>query len=283
MPQSTKDNTQDKGLLAIFKGESGEGKSVAALSFPGVYVFDFDKKMPSISKKHFPDKEVHWDTFENIFQVVDVINSFMQDCPYETLVTDSFTGMINTIMDSVGNVKGETVPSLLSKVSKKSNTIEMMGIDYYSAEDRFCTWFIDQLKILWARPGNPRNIIITAHVVTVDSSPDLKTKLVTRTRSIVSKGKKVAAWLPTGFDNVYIFGRLLPDIGEINQETKRIAKTEAHGEDSAKCSFNFPEIIEFTNKNFYQELCKYSDLGKYKKLTTGVHDAEFVDLETEVK
>jgi hypothetical protein len=64
--QSAKDKQTEKGLLAIFKGDSGEGKSVAALSFPNAYVFDFDRKMPSIAQKHFPESETDFETFEDI-------------------------------------------------------------------------------------------------------------------------------------------------------------------------------------------------------------------------
>lgn len=257
MPQSTSNPQQKHGLLAIFKGESGEGKSVGALSFPNAYVFDFDRKMPSIATKHFPDKEIYWDTFENIFEIDKFLRELEISCPYETLIVDSITGLVNICVDSVGLVKKESVTDILSRVTSKSNTIEMMGIDYYSAEDRFCTYFIDKLKTLWARASNPRHVIVVAHVVQVDSAPDLKTKVITRTRSIVSKGRKFAAWLPTGFDNVYIFGRQLPDMGEINQTVKRIIKTEAFGEDSAKCSYNFPETIEFTNGSLYDKLIDF--------------------------
>ena len=253
MPQSTNDKQNPKGLLAIFKGESGEGKSVGALSFPNPYIFDFDRKMPSIAAKHFPGKEFFWDTFESIFQIDAVLKDLSSNCPYETLIVDSITGLVNIIMDSVGLVKGESVTEILARTTK-SKTIEMMGIDYYSAEDRFATYFIDRLKTLWAREGNPKHVIIVAHVVTVDSSPDLKTKVITRTRSIVSKGKKFAAFLPSGFDNVYIFGRKLPDMGDLNQKVKRIIKTESFREDSGKCSFNFPEEIEFTNGSLYDKL-----------------------------
>jgi hypothetical protein len=257
MPQTTKDRQTEKGLLAIFKGESGEGKSVGALSFPNAYVFDFDRKMPSIAIKHFPDKEFFWDTFENIFEIDSVLQDFSSSCPYETLIVDSITGLVNIVMDSVGVVKNESVTEILARTSSgKNKTIEMMEIDYYSAEDRFCTYFIDRLKTLWARATNPKHVIVIAHVVQVDSAPDLKTKVITRTRSIVSKGRKFAAWLPTGFDNVYIFGRQLPDMGDINQNVKRIIKTEAFGEDSAKCSYNFKETINFTNGSLYDELVK---------------------------
>jgi AAA domain len=253
MPQSTLDPHKEQGLLAIFKGDSGVGKSVAALSFPNAYIFDFDRKMPSISLKHFPDKEVYWDTFEDIFQIQGQLDELNRSCPYETIIVDSITGLVNICVDSVGMVKKESVTDILSRVTGKSNTIEMMGIDYYSAEDRFCTHFIDRLKTLQSRNGNPKHVIIIAHVVTVDSAPDLKTKLITRTRSIVSKGKKFAAWLPTGFDNVYIFGQEMPDLGDIDQSVKRICKTEAFGDDSAKCSFNFDKTINFTNGSLYDK------------------------------
>jgi hypothetical protein len=253
--QSAKDKQTEKGLLAIFKGDSGEGKSVAALSFPNAYVFDFDRKMPSIAQKHFPESETDFETFEDIFQIDQRLIKFSMSCPYETLIVDSITGLVNIVMDSVGNVKSESVTDILSRTSSgKNKSIEMMGIDYYSAEDRFCTYFIDKLKTLWARESNPKHVIVIAHVVTVDSAPNLKTKVITRTRSIVSKGKKFAAWLPTGFDNVYIFGRQLPDMGDINQSVKRIIKTESFGEDSAKCSYNFPETIDFTNGSLYEKL-----------------------------
>ena len=157
MPQSTKDSQNEKGLLAIFKGESGEGKSVAALSFPNAYVFDFDAKMPSIATKHFPEKEIFYDTFEDIFQIDQRLIEFSISCPYETIIVDSITGLVNIIMNSVGQVKQESVTDILSRTSSgKNKSIEMMGIDYYSSEDRFATYFIDKLKTLWAREYKAR-------------------------------------------------------------------------------------------------------------------------------
>lgn len=260
MPQTTKGQYKDEhGIFLLLKGDSGEGKSTAALSFPTSYVFDFDFKMPSISLKHFPDKEVHWDTFKNIFEINTQVEQLIYNCPYETIIVDSITGLVNICMNSVGEVKGEKVTDLLKKT--KGGAIEMMGIDYYSAEDRFCSYFVDRMKELWARPGNPKNVILIAHVVTVESSPDLKTKLVTRTRSIVSKGKKFAAYLPTGFDNVYLIGHENPGIDDIRQEVKRICVTSCFGEDSAKCSYNFPDKIDFTNGSLYEKLLKYNNLG----------------------
>lgn len=260
MSQSTNDETQDQGLLALFKGESGSGKSVAALSFPNVYVFDFDKKMPAIARKHFPWKDIHYDTFNDIFELSDKLCEFHDDCPYETLVADSFTALGNLIIKSVGITKGESVEQAMKKLNK-DKSVAAMGMDYYSSEDRFITYFIQQLKSLWARPGNPRHIIVTAHVVEVEQS-NILTGVVTKTRSILSKGRKPGPWLPTEFDNVYIFGLKQPDLDSISRQVKRVCLTESYGEDFAKCAYQFPAEIDFTNKSLYEELCKSYDLNK---------------------
>jgi len=241
------------GFFAIFKGESGSGKSVAAYSFPNPFVFDFDQKMPSIAEKHFPGKKIDYEMFDSVFDVANKLTEFQKDCPYETLIGDSFTALVTLTMSSVGKIKGESIAKVLAPSSK---SIDLMGIDYYNAEDRFATFFIEQLKKLWRQPGNPKHIILTAHVMTVESAPDLKTKIITRNRSIVTKGRKVAAWLPTEFDNMFMFGVEPPNLGDINQAPKRICITEAFGEDSAKCSYNFDTYIDFTKKSLFDELCK---------------------------
>ena len=254
MTKSTMNSELSDGLLALFKGDSGTGKSVGAMSFPKPFVFDFDRKMPRIALKHFPNKDIAFDTFEDIFQVADQLREFEYHCPYETLIADSFTSLANLTIESVGQVKGESVPEMLKRVQdtrNKNNQLEMMPIDYYGGEDRFCTFFIHQLKRLQARTGNPKYVIVIAHVLTVDSAPDLKTKVVTTTRSIVSKGRKVAAWLPTEFDDMYIFG-----LGQVNPfedggKPERYCITESYKDDFAKCSLNLPMRLDFTDGSLY--------------------------------
>lgn len=268
MPRSTTDGSANDGLLALFKGDSGTGKSTGALSFPNVYVFDFDRKMPGIARKHFPRKTIHYDTFTDIFQVSEVLADFMVNgCPYETLLADSFTSLANLTIDSVGQVKGESVPQMLQRVQEtknKNKQLEMMPIDYYGGEDRFCTYFIHSLKRLQAQEGNPRFVIVIAHVLTVDSAPDLKTKIVTRTRSIVSKGRKVAAWLPTEFDDMYIFGLDQTNpFGDTIETPRRMCITESYGEDAAKCSLvGMPTQLDFTNDSLYDKMFNRVILGQ---------------------
>ncbi len=261
MPSSLEASKSDRGIFGLFQGPSGAGKSVAAYSFPNCYVFDLDRKMPTIAKKHFPGTDIHWDTFEDIFEVAAKISEFAQNCPYETIVTDSVTALVNLTLNTVGKTKGEDVLKKLKSVTKGGN-IELMGIDYYNAETNFIQrYWLEALKSLWSKEGNPKHVIVIAHVIESESAPDLKTKIVTKSRSIVTAGRKVAAYIPTVFDDVYTFAQEMPDYDSKDQKVKRICITESMGEDYSKTSYNLPARIDFTGKSLYQIMDNYAAFG----------------------
>jgi len=260
MPKSTLDGEDENGLLAIFKGESGVGKSVAAFSFPSVYVFDFDRKMPSIAQKHYPGKDIQYDVFEDVFAVDAQIQELKKYCPYETILCDSFTGLGNLVFNTMAGIKSEPGSVVIKRMSNPK--AEKVGIDYYFAENHFINYFVDQMKLLHRRPGNPKHVIITAHVITYESAPDLRTKQVTKFRSILSQGRKPAAILPTEFDDVYIFGLQRTDdtFASGVPKVERVCITESFGEDPAKCSHPFKEVMDFTTKPLYGQMFGSKDL-----------------------
>lgn len=259
---STLDKRDERGFFVLMKGESGAGKSTAALSFPSPFVMDFDVKMPNIALKHFPGKEIHWETYEDIFQVQTKLDMLWADCPYETLICDSLTSLIITVLNSIGDIKNEKPMTLLRRLQATSGgkqQLELMGIDYYNGETNFIErYFINMLKALWAKPGNPKHVILTAHVITTDSAPDLKTKIVTTTRQIVTAGRKVASYVPSQYDDMWHFGY------EIDVQTgnkKRVVMTDVCGTDaskidSAKCAHKFPATIVLNDKSFYETIMK---------------------------
>ena len=253
---STLDTTVETGFFGLFKGDSGSGKTVASLSFPNPYVFDFDRKMPAISLKHFPGKEVYWDTFENIFDIGDKVGGLMEDCPYETIIADSVTSLSYNCIKSIDDVKGQNVLTMLKNFKKSSkgySTIELRGYDYYNGEDNFLKFFIDQLKLLWARPGNPKHVIIVAHVLTAETT-DIKTKVVTKTRRIVTAGKNIAAYIPAQFDECWHFGVERPPIDDPSVRVQHVVCTEAIGDDYAKTAYNLDPIIDFTKALLYEKI-----------------------------
>jgi hypothetical protein len=273
---NTQDATEEKGLFAMFKGDTGSGKSVGALSFCDTdndgtkkgYVFDFDKKMPNIANKHFQEKSIDYDVFEDVFQVQEKMDSFFYNCPYETLIFDSLTALNILVFNTCGKQRGETAVQFLRNMqppTTKNQDPNKMSIDYYNAQVNFLErYWLDTCKSLWARPGNPKNVIIIAHVMTVESAPDLRTKIVTRTRGIVTAGKAISAYVPTVFDDQWHFSH------ENDFETgklRRLALTEAVGEDSAKTSYRLPAKIDFTGTPpFYEDGNLYN---KFRKIISG--------------
>lgn len=272
---NTLDETQENGLFALLKGASGSGKSVAALSFPNPYVFDYDFKMPAIARKHFPKKSIDYDTYSDTSQISDRILAWLtcpkcglsekcikdggnceSSCQYETLIHDSLTNLQNLIIRTVAQTKSESIPDMLKTLlSKKSKKTEMMDFDYYSAEVRFTEWLLLHNKILWSRKGNPKNIVFTAHVMSSENK-NIVTNVTTVTRSIVAQGKKVGAFIPTVFDEVYMFGFSNTGGTDINDplKTKHYALTTPTGEDDAKTAYRLTSSIDFTDGNFYDML-----------------------------
>jgi hypothetical protein len=265
MPSTNNYSSTDQGIFALFKGDSGSGKSCAALSFPNAYVFDHDRKMPNIALKHADilglddTHKIDWDVFDDVFQLQDKLDRLWNDCPYETIISDSITHLVINVFNSVGKQRNESPVQFIRNMkppSARDQDPNKMSIDYYNAETNFIErYWINMLKTWWARPGNPKNVIVTAHVMTVESSPDLKSKEITRTRGIVTAGKKVGAYIPTEFDDIYHFG--YSSGMAIGSSNERLVFFDALGEDSAKCSVQLPtNKMNFTNKSFYKEFMR---------------------------
>lgn len=263
---NTKDiDYRDPGMFALFKGPSGAGKTVAALSFPNVWMADLDKKMPNIARKHYPNKPIEYKQYDDIFKLLEQMSAWIGNCPHETLLFDSITSMISLILKTVGLSKGEGMEQMLKNMQRSLGKFkqELMTIDYYNAETRIVEHIIDLAKVLYQQPGNPKNVLFTAHILSVDSAPDLKTKIVTHTRSIVTAGRKVAAYIPTQFDEVYLFGT--SQGGDLSSQSistvRHIMTTETCGEDDAKTAFKLEQFIDFTNKNNLYDILKSQILG----------------------
>jgi hypothetical protein len=241
---------QRKGLFALFQGFSGAAKSTAALSFPKPYIFDFDRKMPNVALRHYPNSDINWDTFEDIFEVSRKLEEFQNHCPYETLIVDSVTSLANLCLLSVGKTKGESTMAMLEKL--KGKAVEMMSIDYYNAETAFFQrYLLDLLKSLWNREGNPKYVITIAHILQSESAPDLKTKRVTVSKSILTAGRKVAAYIPTVFDDVFTFGL---NVDPSDGSSTRVLFTKPQGDCESRTSLNLPDIVELGNGDLYRIL-----------------------------
>jgi len=248
------------GLFGLFKGASGIGKSVSALSFPKVMMFDLDRKMPGVALKHYRHrKDINWMTFADTFEVSDELKRIYEDdnYPYETLIFDSLTHLVTMCLNTIGKMKGETAVDMMRRLNPKSGNAEMMGMDYYNGETNFIArYFLDMIKAIHTRPGNPKHVILIGHIVTVESSPDLKTKIITRTSSMVTAGKKAGAIVPTIYDDAWHFG-MAPNLEDSQGGMVPVCITKNWGEDSAKCSYPLPDVIRLDKEMLYDAICRY--------------------------
>jgi len=255
-------SSKDIGIFALFKGPSGAGKTVAALSFPNPYVFDFDHKMPAIARKHFPKKSIDYDVYTDIDTVANKLTDWINtgNCTYETLVFDSITALVRLIMNSIAAIKGESTPQMLKTMKSTrggSKMVELLGFDYYNAEVRFIDWILSAAKILYSKQGNPKHIIFIGHIVEIRSKPNITTGLVTITRSIMTLGNKAPAMIPGEFDEVYMFGtKEIGGASAQDPESKihHYMTTVTAGEDDAKTAFNLARETDFTDGSLYNKL-----------------------------
>lgn len=263
---STTDEQSSKGLFGLFKGQPNSGKSNAALSFPNPFVFDFDRKMPTVSKKHFPNKKVDWECFDDVYALSNFIQpwllpkdnvNFVQ-CPYETLIVDSVTSLSTLVLTSLDKTKGTDVIKMMQNAQRSASgavSVEVMGIDYYNSESNFFErYFMNTMKILWSREGNPKHVIVLAHNMRVESAPDMKTGAVRITDSILTAGRKAAVFIPSRFDDEYVFDKRTEGLGSQLAKDKYYCITK--GKENARAGYAFNSEYDFTDRSLYDELNK---------------------------
>jgi hypothetical protein len=163
--------------------------------------------------------------------------------------------------------KGEYGAKMLDKMLGPKGDRVMM--DFYQLEPSYLSDFTSELKFLYRKEGNPKHVIVIAHLVMYDGAPNFQGGGATKFRQILAQGKKAGAILPTEFDDVYTFGIKQPeDIWDPKSKPQRLCYTQAFGEDMAKCSWDFPKIIDCTELRLYNQLAPLMDKTKSTEFNT---------------
>jgi len=238
---NTKDIKIDKRFFCLFKGDPGTGKSIAAASYPKPYFFDMDGRMKSVVNYWRPRaKEFEYDRFNSFYQVNHRLEEFYSYCPFETLVYDGITSGADQILADMLSTRDKGAKKVLR------GGIEMYQIEDYGGESRGLQIVIDNLKAISFKHGI--NCIVTAHVLTTEST-DLKSKVTTTSRTLLTAGKKVAAKLPKDFDEAYHFD--VQANMEVGGDPKYTVVTRNTGWDWAKTALPIDTRIDFTNGSLY--------------------------------
>ena len=239
---STKDIDLGHRIMAMFMGGNGDGKSVAAASFPGpIKFYDFDGRMKPI-KLFYPNLDVQYVTVgpkaipaKGIIDFLQFCIEFenLQDrCPWATVVIDSFTNLSNTAITYQLRVRGGFDDF---KGKKTVSGLPIPGFDEYNGETTSLSQILDVAKIL------PCNVIMTAHPIQKMMDEGGKSKRYT---SIASYGNKIASIAPTYFDEIWAFER----DGE-GLDGKRLVWTG--GRTMTKTALPLPGVLDITGKRLY--------------------------------
>ena len=276
---TTEDVNLDTRFFCLFKGDPGSGKSIAAASYPGhkeksnigPYFMDNDGRMKSVVNYWRPKgREFHYDRFDSFLALNTRLEKFYtHEPPYQTIVYDGITTGSDQILADMISTR-ET-----DKKKVKRAGIEFLQIEDYGGESRGLQVIIDNLKAISFRWGV--NVIVTAHVLTIEST-DIKTRVTTTSRSLLTAGKKIAAKLPVHFDECYQFD-VQTDM-DVTAPPKYTVVTRNTGWDWAKTALPIPARIDFTNGSLYDIIMNHLE-GKQFVRATNNPDAPEIKTEQE--
>lgn len=250
--------------MALFISDNGNGKTVAAASFPGpIKFFDFDGRMKPV-KKFYPNRTdidydivgmeetrpgPNWPGSLGLMDFCKVYEDLQDYCPWNTIVVDSLTAMTATIVAFQLGIKGTQ-----GKGKKLSSGIQVPSWDEFNGETSVVQQVLDISKVL------PCNVIFTAHPV--DKSVDMGGGTLKKARSIAAYGTKTPSLVPIYFDEIYQFG-IEPPNGP-DEPAQRFILTQPTGRDIAKTALPLPPRINITNKPLYPLLKGYCEQHEVK-------------------
>jgi len=249
-PQKISEYDNTKPKITLFKGGPGVGKTRAAGSYPRVYFLSTDRKV-GVLKATYPDSDIEFDIFMNFWDVYKRLEELEGDCRYQTVVIDTLTSLAQMAIDhSMLFRPEERKDSKGKELGRSKGQLMLPEIEDYGAEARGLQMCIDKLKIINLKWN--AYVILIAHILTIEGKDKRGNTVFSST--LWTAGKKIAAAIPGDFDEIYHF-EVRPGLTS-DQATSYIAHTHHEGDNFARTTLDIPNQIDFTNKNFFEELQK---------------------------
>lgn len=244
---NTKDLPLKRSNFYLFKGDPGASKSISGTSFPECYIFDLDKRIRSVAS-FWKNRNYDYDQFDSFESIQTKLEKLLSSCPYQSILYDGLTSTAEILIRDMIDAR---------PVNPKTTRagVRMTEIEDFGGEQRGLDYIINQL--IKIRTKHDVDVIVTAHVIEIEKQ--LRNGATIKVRSLLTAGKKVAAFLPIHFDERYHFQVNEPvEIGGISRYE---VITRHTGEDWASTTYNIPPRIDITNKSFYQELQRLREEG----------------------
>lgn len=266
MPALGSYNIGDK-LNVVMIGRPGSGKTIALASFPctpkenskipfGHWNAQWDWRERPLLTYYGGDNAIVKGT--SVMSGMDVVryasneyNAFAEklekqevNTPYKTISVDSLTALSRAIVDYSISMRPSEKAANPQRKFRAKGQIDLPEIEDYGVESQALGNIADFLKVL------PCHTILTAHYLEW-SSKNVVTGTEEKVSRLITAGKGIAAALPGNFDEVWYFER----------------KTDMSGKQFYWCHFRggypdtktalpLPDKIDWTGKNFFEELKK---------------------------
>lgn len=243
-------------LRILLKGESGSGKSIQAASFPNVYFFDFDNRIRSVIN-YFRDKgktdiDLDYYPLNKLEDAVNKLKGWRQTgCPYETIVLDTTTTLIASVLNYINEQKGNAGASKGKEgfgMSIELGFIKATALDDYKFLLSAIKQIIDHTKNI-----RDTHIILNGHITMKYKTTPAGDMIPMR--MILAPGA-TAEEIPIHFDEIYHMDVEAP-INKTQGRAKRVIKTESDSMDFARTAYKLPRELDVTDKLLYQQLCEY--------------------------
>ena len=187
-------------LFQLSVGYPGTGKTVAAASYPTPILFlDLDLRLAPLAKM-FPGREdIEYESygpndflrFWNKLQEIRAGNT-----PHKTYVLDSLTALARMTLNYSVSMRGSSGDEKRKSSFKAKGVIDLLEIEDFGAEGRLLGHVVDSFR------ATKKNFIMTAHLIHT-TEKDIKTKTESDYKSLLTGGKKIAAEIPSYFDEIY--------------------------------------------------------------------------------
>lgn len=216
MAKDTKDIKLEATNLFLFVGPADSGKSFAATSWGFrkdddrfVYMLELEGRLSALR-----GRPVLYDDYTNVEGAAGVLNRVielrenaikMNRTPFHTLILDSFTAFNDfSIADSLDVTAQRQKAG--EKVGRMRGELRLLTVEDYGYEAEALR------QLLWENLLDLKrycNVIVTAHEVesykVIKGAPGEPSRAEPDGYKILAHGNKVAARLPTKFDEIYHF------------------------------------------------------------------------------
>lgn len=233
-------------IFQLSVGYPGTGKTVAAASYPPpIYFLDLDLRMAPLAKMFAGREDIEFDSYgpNDFLKFWEKLNQIRQgNTPHKTYIVDSLTALARMTLNYAVSLRGS------GRDFKKKGVIDLLEIEDFGAEGRLLGTVLDSFR------ASRKNFIMTAHLIET-TEKDIKAKSETVCKSLLTGGKKIAAEIPSYFDEVYYhFVRTSMD-----GKPEFLISTVKKDDIFAKSALPIPAEINYTMQ-------KANDPGLYQRI-----------------